>query len=81
MDEGPRMVDRRLIVAGNGPMVKDDVERVVEPGVIGLGRGNFERRINFESRDISLCTNYLDVSRGLALMKSGTLPQILDPRS
>ena len=54
VDEGPRMVDGRLVVAGNGPMVQGVVEPIVEPGIIGLGRGNFDSGIDFERRDVSL---------------------------
>ena len=54
MDEGPRMVDRRLEVAGNGPMVQGVVEPVVEPGIIGFSRSNFDSGIDFERRDVSL---------------------------
>ena len=68
-----------MIVAGNGPMVQGIVEPVVEPGVIGFSRGNFQSGIDFERRDVSLGANHLDVSRGFALMKGGTSPQILDP--
>jgi len=62
-------------------MVQNQVEPVVEPGVIRLGRGNFERRFDLERRDISLGANILGVSFGLVLMKGSTPPQILDPRS